>query len=156
MAEMEFRVDDSDSSILLPFSRECTMADGSRSWQPAFLPGDVPKPVGAYSPAVRAGDFVFISGQVPVDLKTQKVVSDDFETQTRQTLSNVKAALGVAGATLDDVVSVIAYLSDMDDWGRFNDIYKETFRAPYPTRTAVGATLRGFLVEVSAVAYVRR
>ncbi|HKN65080.1 MAG TPA: Rid family detoxifying hydrolase [Gemmatimonadaceae bacterium] len=132
------------------------MADATRSWQPAFLPGDVPKPVGAYSPAVRAGDFVFISGQVPVDPKTQKVISEDFETQVRQTLSNVKAALGAAGATLDDVVSVIAYLTDMDDWGRFNDIYKETFRAPYPTRTAVGAMLRGFKVEVSAVAYLKR
>jgi len=132
------------------------MADATRSWQPAFLPGDLPKPVGAYSPAVRAGDFVFISGQVPVDPKTQKVVSEDFDTQVRQTLSNVKAALGAAGATLDDVVSVIAYLTSMDDWGRFNDIYKETFRAPYPTRTAVGAMLRGFKVEVSAVAYLKR
>jgi len=132
------------------------MADATRSWQPAFLPGDLPKPVGAYSPAARAGDFVFISGQVPVDPKTQKVVSEDFETQVRQTLSNVKAALGAAGATLDDVVSVIAYLTSMDDWGRFNDIYKETFRAPYPTRTAVGAMLRGFKVEVSAVAYLKR
>ena len=132
------------------------MADATRSWQPVFLPGDLPKPVGAYSPAVRAGDFVFISGQVPVDPKTQKVVSEDFETQVRQTLSNVKAALGAAGATLDDVVSVIAYLTNMDDWGRFNDIYKETFRAPYPTRTAVGAMLRGFKVEVSAVAYLKR
>ena len=132
------------------------MADATRSWQPAFLPGDLPKPVGAYSPAVRAGDFVFISGQVPVDPKTQKVVSEDFETQVRQTLSNVKAALGAAGATLDDVVSVIAYLTSMDDWGRFNDIYKETFRAPYPTRTAVGAMLRGFKVEVSAIAYLKR
>ena len=132
------------------------MADATRSWQPVFLPGDVPKPVGAYSPAVRAGDFVFISGQVPVDPKTQKVVSEDFETQVRQTLSNVKAALGAAGATLDDVVSVIAYLTSVDDWGRFNDIYKETFRAPYPTRTAVGAMLRGFKVEVSAVAYLKR
>ena len=132
------------------------MAHATRSWEPAFLPGDAPKPVGAYSPAVRAGDFVFISGQVPVDPKTQKVVSEDFETQVRQTLSNVRAALGAAGATLDDVVSVIAYLTSMDDWGRFNDIYKETFRAPYPTRTAVGAMLRGFKVEVSAIAYLKR
>ena len=132
------------------------MATATRSWEPAFLPGDLPKPVGAYSPAVRAGDFVFISGQVPVDPTTQKVVSEDFETQVRQTLSNVKAALGAAGATLDDVVSVIAYLTSMDDWGKFNDIYKETFRAPYPTRTAVGAMLRGFKVEVSAVAYLKR
>ena len=53
------------------------------------------------------------------------------------------------------MVSVIAYLANTDDWGAFNDIYRETFRAPYPTRTAVGAELRGILVEVSAIAYLR-
>jgi 2-iminobutanoate/2-iminopropanoate deaminase len=132
------------------------MADGSRSWQPAFLPGDVPKPVGAYSPAARAGDFVFISGQVPRDPKTNALAGEDIESQVRQTLANVKGALAAAGATLDDVVSVIAYLTDVDDWGKFNEIYKETFRAPYPSRTAVGANLRGILVEISAIAYVRR
>jgi 2-iminobutanoate/2-iminopropanoate deaminase len=132
------------------------MADAPRSWQPAFFPGDVAKPVGAYSPTVRAGDFVFISGQVPRDLRTGALPGDDIESQVRQTLANVKAALAAAGATLDDVVSVTAYLADVDDWGKFNDIYKETFRAPYPTRTAVGATLRDILIEVSAVAYVRR
>lgn len=132
------------------------MADGSRSWQPAFFPGDVPKPVGAYSPAVRAGDFVFISGQVPRDPKTNALAGEDIESQVRQTLANVKNALAAAGATLDDVVSVIAYLTDVDDWGKFNEIYKETFRAPYPSRTAVGANLRGILVEISAIAYLRR
>ena len=71
-------------------------------------------------------------------------------------MANVKGALAAGGATLDDVVSVTVYLADVDDWGKFNDIYKETFRAPYPTRTAVGATLRDILIEVSAVAYVRR
>ena len=132
------------------------MADASRSWQPAFLPGDVPKPVGAYSPAVRAGDFVFISGQVPRDPRTNALAGDDIESQVRATLANVKNALAAAGATLDDVVSVTAYLADVDDWGKFNDIYKETFRAPYPTRTALGANLRGILVEISAVAYLKR
>ncbi|HEY2856477.1 MAG TPA: RidA family protein [Gemmatimonadaceae bacterium] len=132
------------------------MADTQRSWQPAFLPGDVPKPAGAYSPAVRAGDFVFISGQVPRDLRTGALGGDDIESQVRQTLANVKVALAAAGATLDDVVSVTAYLADVDDWGKFNDIYKETFRPPYPSRTAIGANLRGILVEISAVACLRR
>jgi len=68
----------------------------------------------------------------------------------------VRNALSAAGASLDDVVSVIVYLSDVDLWGRFNAVYKETFRAPYPTRTAVGASLRDILIEVSAVAYVGR
>jgi 2-iminobutanoate/2-iminopropanoate deaminase len=132
------------------------MPDTQRSWQPAFLPGDVPKPAGAYSPAVRAGDFVFISGQVPRDPRTGALGGADIESQVRQTLANVKAALAAAGATLDDVVSVTAYLADVDDWGKFNDIYKETFRPPYPSRTAIGANLRGILVEISAVAYLRR
>ncbi len=127
-----------------------------RSWQPAFLPADVPKPVGAYSPAVRAGDFVFVSGQVPRDPRTGALSGEDIEGQVRQTLRNVEGALTAAGASLDDVVSTTVYLANVDDWGKFNDIYKEIFRPPYPTRTAIGANLRGILVEISAVAYVRR
>lgn len=131
-------------------------ADTSRSWQPASLPGDIPKPVGAYSPAVRAGDLVFISGQVPRDPRSGALPGEDIESQTRQCLANVKGALAAAGATLDDVVSTTVYLADVDHWGKFNDIYKETFHPPYPTRTAIGANLRGILVEISAVAYVKR
>ena len=130
------------------------MAETERRWQPVKLSGDIPAPAGAYSPAVRAGDFVFVSGQVPKDPRTGKLVGDDIETQTTQVLANVKNALAAAGASLDDVVSVIVYLSDVDLWGRFNAVYKETFRAPYPSRTAVGASLRDILIEVSAVAYV--
>lgn len=128
----------------------------SRPWQPAFLPTDVPKPVGAYSPAVRAGDFVFISGQVPRDPRTGALAGEDIDSQVRQTLRNVEGALAAAGATLDDVVSTTVYLANVDDWGKFNDVYKEVFRPPYPSRTAIGANLRGILVEISAVAYVRR
>ena len=65
---------------------------------------------------------------------------------------NVRAVLATAGATLDDVVAVTAYLADIDDWAEFNETYRATFRAPYPTRTTVGAHLHGFLVEVSAIA----
>ena len=126
----------------------------SRSWKPFFLSGDVPKPVGAYSPAVRAGDLVFVSGQVPRDPRTGALPGNDIESQVRQTLSNVKDALATAGASLDDVVSMTVYLADVDDWGKFNDIYKETLRPPYPTRTAIGANLRGILVEISAIAHV--
>jgi len=133
-----------------------TSSPTSRSWQPASLPADIPKPVGAYSPAVRAGDFVFISGQVPRDPRTGALPGEDIESQVRQCLANVKGALAAAGAALDDVVSTTVYLADVDDWGKFNDIYKETFRPPYPTRTAIGAYLRGILVEISAVAYLKR
>ena len=130
------------------------MASGNRKWQPLSLGSDVPAPAGAYSPGVRAGDFVFVSGQVPKDPRTGQLVGEDVATQTRQVLKNVEAVLEAAGASLDDVVSVIAYLSDIDDWGEFNETYKQVLRAPYPTRTALGAQLRGILVEVSCVAYV--
>lgn len=132
------------------------MAPEDRGWQPVSLPSEYPPPVGAYSPAVRAGDFVFVSGQVPTNPRTGKVETEDFAEQAALVLDKVRVVLEAGGATLDDVVSVIVYLADIDDWGTFNDIYKRTLRPPYPSRTAVGAQLRGFKVEVSAVAYRRR
>ena len=130
------------------------MKQGERQWQPVHLGGEVPPPVGAYSPAVRAGGFVFVSGQVPRNPVTGELVGDDIESQTRQVIANVQRALEAAGASLADVVSVVVYLADVDDWGRFNTAYKDLMPKPYPTRTAVGANLRGILVEISAVAYV--
>ena len=128
--------------------------DAPRRWTPVTLGPDVPPPKGAYSPAVRAGDLVFVSGQVPRDPRTGALVGDDVVTQTRQTLANVAGALAAAGAALDDVVSVAVHLADVDDWGAFDAVYRETFRPPYPTRTVVGASLRGILVEITVVAYV--
>jgi len=130
------------------------MTQRERQWQPVRLGDDVPPPAGAYSPAVRAGNLVFVSGQVPRDPVTGVLVGDDVESQTRQVIANVSRALEAAGAALSDVVSVTVYLADIDDWGRFNAAYKEVMPAPYPTRTALGANLRGILVEVSAIAYV--
>jgi 2-iminobutanoate/2-iminopropanoate deaminase len=130
------------------------MTQRERTWQPVRLGDDVPPPVGAYSPAARAGGFVFVSGQVPRDPVTGALVGDDVESQTEQVIRNIKRALEAAGASLSDVVSVIVYLADIDDWGRFNVKYKDLMPTPYPTRTALGANLRGILVEISAVAYV--
>jgi 2-iminobutanoate/2-iminopropanoate deaminase len=130
------------------------MTQRERQWQPVLLGGDVPPPVGAYSPAARAGGFVFVSGQVPRDPVTGTLVGDDIESQTKQVVANVERALVAAGASLGDVVSVIVYLADIDDWGRFNTAYKELMPRPFPTRTALGAQLRGILVEMSAVAFV--
>jgi 2-iminobutanoate/2-iminopropanoate deaminase len=130
------------------------MTQRERQWQPVTLGGDVPPPAGAYSPAVKAGPFVFVSGQVPRDPATGALVGDDVESQTKQVVANVSRALQAAGASLSDVVSVIVYLADIDDWGKFNAVYKELMPTPYPTRTALGANLRGIFVEMSAVAYV--
>jgi 2-iminobutanoate/2-iminopropanoate deaminase len=127
------------------------MTQRERQWQPVRLGPEVPPPAGAYSPAARAGGFVFVSGQVPRDPVSGALVGDDIEGQTAQVIANVKRALE---ASLSDVVSIIVYLADIDDWGRFNAAYKELMPQPYPTRTALGAELRGILVEISAVAYV--
>lgn len=123
-----------------------------RRWHPVTLGGDVPAPVGAYSPAVRAGNLLFVSGQVPRDPRTGALGADDIAGQTRQVLRNLEHVLAAASATLADVVSVTVYLADENDWTAFNDVYRTVFRSPYPSRTAVGARLRGILVEVSAIA----
>jgi 2-iminobutanoate/2-iminopropanoate deaminase len=130
------------------------MIQRERQWQPVRFGDEVPPPAGAYSPAVRAGGFVFVSGQVPRDPVTGALVGDDVESQTRQVIANVQRVLEAAGASLADVVSIVAYLADIGDWGRFNAVYKELMPQPYPTRTALGANLHGFMVEISAVAFV--
>lgn len=123
------------------------------NWNAVSLP-DVPPPKGPYSPAVRAGGFVFVSGQTPRDPVTGELVGDDVATQTRQTLSNVQRLLEAAGATMRDVIGVTIYLADVDDWETMNSVYTQFFSSPYPSRTAVGSELRDILVEISAIAYV--
>lgn len=124
------------------------------AWSPVHLAADVPPPKGPYTPAVRAGDFVYVSGQVPRDPITGELAGDDVATQTRQTLSNLQRVLEQAGARLADVVSVTVYLARADDWDAMNGAYVKMFHQPYPSRTTVGAELRGILVEISAVAFV--
>jgi 2-iminobutanoate/2-iminopropanoate deaminase len=112
------------------------------------------KPAGAYSAGVRAGQFLFISGQVPRDPGTGSVIDGGITEQARQTLANVEAVLTAAGASLADLVAVTVYLADENDWGAFNDVYRSILSPPYPTRAVVGAELRGVLVEISGVAYL--
>lgn len=132
------------------------MTEGSRAWEvPDAKPGS-PQPAGAYSPAVRAGDFLFVSGQVPKDPGTGELAGEDVVSQTRAVFRNLALVLEAAGASLSDVVSVTAYLADIADWSAFNTEYASHFQPPYPTRTTLGAGLHGFLVELNAVAYVPR
>ena len=131
------------------------MADQERAWQPVTLGEGYPAPKGAYSPVVRVGVLLFVSGQVPRDPMTGENVGGDVVAQTRRTLENLRMVLAAAGAGLTDVVSVTVYLADDNDWEAFNGVYRETFRPPYPARAVVGAGLRGMLVEVSAIARVR-
>jgi 2-iminobutanoate/2-iminopropanoate deaminase len=111
-------------------------------------------PIGAYSQGLRAGDFVFVSGQGPLDPATGKVVGTTIEDQTTRVLENIKAILAAGGASMADVVKVSAHLSDLSLFERYNRVYATYFPDPKPTRTTVGSQLPGILVEIDAIAYV--
>ncbi len=110
-----------------------------------------PEPAGPYSHAVVANGFVFVSGQGPVDPETG-AMPDAFKDQVRQTLSNVQTILEAAGSSLDDVVKVNAYVTDLTRFSEFNEVYKEFFRHDPPARTTVASGLLGFLVEIDCIA----
>lgn len=131
------------------------MAQEPRNWQPVTLGPDVPPPAGPYSPGVRAGRLFFVSGQTPRNARTGEIDGSDLTTQARRTLDNVRAVLEAGGASIRDVVMVTVYLADEKDWDEFNVVYRTVFDPPYPARAVIGAALRGILVEISAVAWVR-
>jgi 2-iminobutanoate/2-iminopropanoate deaminase len=110
-----------------------------------------PQPAGPYSHAVVANGFVFISGQGPVDPETG-AMPDGFADQVRQTLSNVQTILEAAGSSLENVVKVNAYVTDLTRFAEFNEVYKEFFSDDPPARTTVAVGLLVFLVEVDCIA----
>jgi len=120
-------------------------------------PPGLPEPISHYSNGVRAGDTVYVSGQVALDAAGRLVGPGDVVAQTRQTLDNVKAVLAAAGATLDEVVKVTVYLADVDDRPRVNEVRKAYFGQNRPASTLVEVSrlaIEGLLVEIDAVAVV--
>ena len=112
-----------------------------------------PKLVGPYSQAVTSGDFVFISGQIPLDPKSSKVVESGIEAQTVQVLENLKNILESIDLTLDDVVKTSVFLSNLNDFQAFNRVYSNYFPENPPARTTVQAGLMaGVLLEIDAIA----
>ncbi len=106
-----------------------------------------------FSPAVRAGGFVFVSGQASVDA-AGAIVPDTFEEEFRRSLGNVRAVLAAAGLTLADVVQVRSYVDDPADLPEYNRLYRETFAEPFPARTTVVNCLGGALkYEIDVTAY---
>lgn len=110
-------------------------------------------PGGAYSQGLRVGDFVFVSGQGPIDPATGKVTGDTIEEQTARVLENIKAILEAAGASMADVVKSTVHLSDLSLFQRYNSVYASYFPDPKPVRTTVGSQLLGMLVEIDVIAY---
>lgn len=117
---------------------------------------DAPKPKGAYSPVVRAGDFLFVSGQGPIDPKTQEFVFSDIRAETKLTLENVERALAGCGASRKDIVKCGVFLASAGDFAAMNETYAAFFGDTRPARTTVQAALveEGMKVEIDCVAYL--
>lgn len=109
---------------------------------------------GPYSHAVDAGDYVFLSGQTPIDSATGEVVQGGITEQTRQSFSNLFHVLEEAGLTPDDVQQVKVYLTDMENFDAMNAVYAEMFTKPYPARVTIGVTglCGGALIEIEMLA----
>jgi 2-iminobutanoate/2-iminopropanoate deaminase len=115
---------------------------------------DVPTSHLPFSPAIKAGGFVFVSGQASVDAKTGAIISDTFDNEFRRTMDNLQRILAAAGASLRQVVQVRSYLKDAKDLPEYNRLYRQFFKEPYPARTTITNCLGKVLFEIDVVAYV--
>lgn len=115
-----------------------------------------PAAIGPYSQAIRAGDFLFVSGQIPLDPATGSVVPGDAAAQTRRVLENMGEILKAAGASFAGVVKTTVYLADMNDFAAMNQVYAGFFGSPAPARAAVQVSRlpRDVRVEIEAVVYL--
>lgn len=117
---------------------------------------EAPASIGPYSQAIKDGDRVYVSGQGPIDPQTSDVDAETIEAQTAQTLENIAAILAAAGTSLDNVLSVNVYVTDMDDYEAVNEVYSNYVTDPYPARCAVEVSDLpiNIGVEIEAVATV--
>ena len=98
---------------------------------------NAPEVIGPYSQAVQMGNIIFLSGQIAINPETNKMVTDDFEKETRQVLDNIKAVLKEAGYEMKHIVKATVYLTDLDNYSKLNKIYSSYFDGDYPARVAV-------------------
>ena len=112
-----------------------------------------PQAIGTYSQAVRAGDTVYLSGQIPLDPATGELVTGDMEAQVRRVFENLKAVCEAAGGDLSQVVKLTVYLTDLAHFALVNRVMAEYFSTPYPARAAVGvaALPKGAAVEMDGI-----
>ncbi len=126
----------------------------SASKKTAVLTANAPQPIGPYSQAIRAGQWLFCSGQVALDPKTGVVVGSDVETQTRQVMKNIEGVLTEAGASFDSVVKTTIFLKSMGDFPKVNELYGAHFKGTPPARSTVEVSRlpKDVLVEIEVTA----
>ena len=107
-----------------------------------------PKPVGVYSQAVKSGNFLFISGQIPLDPETGEIVSGDFKEQARRVLRNIMAILDASGMSAENVVKTNVYMTDLSNFSIVNEVYAEFFKSDPPARAAVEVSRLPLNVEI--------
>ena len=117
---------------------------------------NAPSAIGAYSQAVKAGGFMYVSGQIPLAAETMEIVSEDFNVQVKQVLENLKAIIVDSDSKLSDVVKLNVYLKDLADFQSVNDAMSTVFDEPYPARAAVEVSRlpKDVLVEIDAIVYI--
>ena len=115
---------------------------------------DAPSAMGAYSPAIRAGNLLFVSGQIPIDPATGQLVEGDISAQAEQVMRNITALLRAAGIGFDHVVRTTVYLADMNDFAGMNDVYARHIVAPAPARATVQVARlpRDVKIEIDVIA----
>jgi 2-iminobutanoate/2-iminopropanoate deaminase len=122
----------------------------------AIWPADAPKPAGAYSPAIRAGHLVFVSGQIPIDPASGELVTGDITAQTDRVMRNVAAVLKGAGLSFEHVVKTTVFLADMSEFAAYNEVYARYIVDPPPARATVQVARlpRDVKIEVDCIAVV--
>jgi len=117
---------------------------------------DAPAAIGTYSQAIRAGNTIYLSGQIPLDPKSMQLVTGDTRAEIERVFDNLAAVAAAAGASLDNAVRITVYLTDLKNFALVNEVMAEYFKEPYPARAAIGvaALPRGAAVEVDAVLVV--
>ncbi len=117
---------------------------------------EAPNAIGSYSQAVRAGDTVYLSGQIPLDPQTMELVEGDIGARARRVFDNLTAVMQEAGGSLSDIVKLTIYLVDLEQFGQVNEVMAQYFDAPFPSRAtvAVAALPKGAPIEVEAVAHL--
>ena len=117
---------------------------------------EAPNAIGPYSQAVRVGDTVYLSGQIPLDPQTMELVEGDIGARARRVFDNLTAVMQEAGGSLSDIVKLTIYLVDLEQFGQVNEVMAEYFDAPFPSRAtvAVAALPKGAPIEVEAIAHL--